>query len=71
MYGPVPIGSESVKVVGFLIEPQIDSGRIATPAMFSRLVYWGVGKVTVTVSPLLVTEPMFRPARLIAGFCLM
>ena len=71
MYGPVPIGSASVKVAGLLTDPQTDWGRIATPAMFSRLVYWAVGKVRVTVSPLLVTELMLRPARLIAAFFLM
>ena len=51
MYGPVPTGLASVKVAGLVIELQIACGRIASPAMFSRLVYWAVGKFTVTVSP--------------------
>ena len=67
VYGPVPTGLASVNVAGLLTEPQTDCGRIARPAMFSRFMYWAVGKFTVTVSPLVVTMEMSRPPRLIAA----
>ena len=51
--------------------PQTDWGRIATPAMFSRLVYWAVGNVSVTVLPEVVSSRWFRPARLMAVFFFM
>ena len=43
-----------------------DCGTIAWPAMFSRLVYWAVGKVSVTVLPEVLTLEIFRPSRFTA-----
>src|SRR5580692_4281614 len=70
MYGPVPTGFASVKVVG-LTELQTACGRMAVPAICCRLVYCGVGKLTVTLLPDVLTPEMSRPSRLIPGVFLM
>src|SRR5580693_4534099 len=67
MYGPVPTGFGSVKVPGFW-PFHCDCGTIAWPAMFSRLVYWDVGKLSVTVLPDVLTLEMVRPPLLIEAF---
>src|SRR5580692_3490017 len=64
MYGPVPTGFASVKVPG-LTPFYCDFGTIDCPAISSRLVYWEVGNVSVTVLPDVVTLERFRPPLLI------
>ncbi len=64
MYGPVPTGFASVKVPG-LTPFHCDFGTIAWPAISSRLVYWDVGNVSVTVLPDVLTLEMVRPPLLI------
>ena len=49
---------------------QIDFGRIAVPAIDCRLVYWGVGNVSVTLLPDVLTLEMVRPSRLMAVLAL-
>ena len=64
MYGPVPTGFASVKVAG-LTPLHCAFGTIAWPAISSRLVYWDVGNVSVTVLPDVLTLEMVRPPLLI------
>ena len=60
----MPTGFGSAKVAGLPALLQIACGTIAVPAIFSRLVYWAVGKVSVTVLPEVLTLEIFRPPRL-------
>ena len=64
----MPTGLASVKRAGLPTLAQMCWGSMAVPAMFSRLVYWAVGKLTVTVLPELVTLEMSRPERLMAAY---
>ncbi len=65
MYGPVPTGLASANVAGLPALLQIALGTMAVPAISSRLVYCGVGNVSVTVLPEVLTLEMLRPPRLI------
>src|SRR3984885_15680065 len=64
MYGPVPTGVASVKVPGFT-PFHWAFGTIDCPAISSRLVYWDVGKLSVTVLPDVLTLVRVRPPLLI------
>src|SRR5271154_5021858 len=69
MYGPVPTGSASVKVTGLTVL-QIAFGKMAVPAIASRLLYCELGKVRVTLLPDTLTLDMSRPSRFRAVVCL-
>src|SRR5580693_6581242 len=65
MYGPVPTGCSSTEVAG-LTPVHCDCGTIDWPPISFRLPYWGVGNVSATVLPDVLTLEMFRPPLLIA-----
>ncbi|GEM_PF-5809451 len=62
----MPTGFGSANVPGFT-PFDCDCGTIAWPAISSRLVYCGVGNVSVTVLPEVLTLEMARPPVLING----